>query len=71
MLTEVILKRWRALGLVADIPSALEREMAHEAAVALRILQDSERVFEISWRFVFCFIALSAFVIWCMFHFLM
>jgi hypothetical protein len=59
------------MGLVSDKPSAVESEMAHEAAIAVLMLQDSDRQYDISWRLVFLIVGLTVLAIGCMFYFLM
>jgi hypothetical protein len=59
------------MGLVSDRPTSIEMEMAHEAAVAVLMLQDSDRQYDISWRLVFLIVGLTVLAIGCMFYFLM
>ncbi len=69
--SEAILKRWRVTGLVSDRPTSIEIEMAHEAAVAVLMLQDADRQYDISWRLVFLITGIVGVLIFCMFYFLM
>lgn len=52
-LAEVILKRWKVRGLIADRPSSIDREMAMEAAIAVRIvIEEKTKKYEITWKVV-------------------
>ncbi len=52
-LAEEILKRWKVRGLVSDRPSSIEQEMAHEAAISVRIvLEEKTKKYELTWRMV-------------------
>lgn len=56
--TEAIIRRWRKLGLIGDKPSAIEIEMAYEATLAIRMQNEKEEQYNISWTLVIV-IALS------------
>ena len=71
-LTETILKRWRNIGLIEKNPTAIEREMAYEAALAVHMFIDSQQPnqYDISWRTVWLIVILVTIEITCLFYFI-